>query len=139
MLSMLPNLSLSGLLGFPGRRTLWGFSECLLQVTVRVSFGVHGSRAIGSQGRKWAGFPDEGECGIGKYGGIRANFISRCKQRLSKDLSDDLQNNCVFFSGPKQCPNGVFMVLGSHMARFLFKITFKENALQKLKTILKSH
>lgn len=76
---------------------------------------------------------------IGKYGGIRALFISRWRPCLPKDLSDNLKNNCVFFSGLEQWPNGVFMVLGSHMAQFLFKITFKENVLQKLKTLLKAH
>lgn len=62
----------------------------------------------GSQGAKWDGSPDEEVCGTGKHGGIRVNFIPRWKQCLFKDLSDDLQKNCVFISGLEQCSNGIF-------------------------------
>lgn len=73
------------------------------------------TRDIGSQGRKWDGFPDVKNCDIGKHGGIRVNFISRWKQCLSM-MSNDLQNYYVFFHGLEQCPNRFFMVLGSHVA-----------------------
>lgn len=75
---------------------------------------------------------------IGEHGGIRVNFISRWKPGLSK-MSDDLQNDCIFFSGLEQCPNRLFMVLASHRGQYLFKIRFKENVLQKLKAIFEAH